>query len=190
MLIKRGPGAGTKSSKSHDDDSSSQARGSQRQAGNGIVTHRIKIGLAMNSSSTVSAEVGLRLVTAPQKIVPLTGSLIYSRQDPYAVRIAFHVGLGEPVEWIFARDLLSRGIQGRQGIGDVQVRPSPVSAGGEPGSLLNIELISPCGQARFETPAWEVADFLRRAYQIVPDGKESGHIDIDAELNDLLRQAS
>ena len=52
----------------------------------------------MNSSSTVSAEVGLRLVTTPQTIVPLTGSLFSSRQDPYAVRIAFHVGLEEPVE--------------------------------------------------------------------------------------------
>ena len=68
----------------------------------------------MNSSSTVSAEHGLRLVTTPPTIVPLTGSLFYSRQGPYAVRIAFHVGLEEPVEWIFARDLLSRGIQGRQ----------------------------------------------------------------------------
>jgi hypothetical protein len=145
----------------------------------------------MNSSSTVSAEVGLRLVTTPQTIVPLTGSLFYSRQDPYAVRIAFHVGLEEPVEWIFDRDLLSRGIQGRQGgIGDVQVRPSPRPTGGEPGSVLNIELISPYGRARFETPAREVTDFLRRAYQIVPDGQESGHIDIDAELNDLFRQAS
>jgi hypothetical protein len=102
------------------------------------VTHRIKIGLVMNSSSTVSAEVGLRLVTTPQTFVPLTGSLFYSRQDPYAVRIAFHVGLEEPVEWIFARDLLSRGIQGRQGIGDVQVRPSTGPAGGEPGSVLNV----------------------------------------------------
>jgi hypothetical protein len=162
------------------------------QAGNGIVTHRIKIGLVMNSSSSsaVSAEVGLRLVTTTQTIVSLTGSLFYSRQDPYAVRLAFRVGLEEPVEWIFARDLLSRGIQGRQGIGGVQVRPSPGPAGGEPGSVLNIELISLYGQARFEAPAREVTGFLRRAYEIVPDGLESGHIDIDAELNDLLRQAS
>lgn len=139
---------------------------------------------------TVSAEVGLRLVTTLQTIVPLTGSFFYSRQDPYAVRLASHAGLEEPVEWIFARDLLSRGIQGRQGIGDVQVRPSPGLAGGEPGSVLNIKLTSPYGRARFETPAREVTDFLRRAYEIVPDGQESGHIDIDAELNDLLRQAS
>ena len=72
----------------------------------------------------------------------------------------------------------------------MQVRPSPGPAGGEPGSVLNIELTSPYGRARFETPAREVTDFLRRAYEIVPDGQESGHIDIDAELNDLLRQAS
>jgi hypothetical protein len=106
----------------------------------------------MNSSSTVSAEVGLRLVASPQTIVPLTGSLFYSRQDPYAVRIAFHVGLEEPVEWIFARDLLSRGIKGRQGIGDVQVRPSPGPAGGEPGSVLTIELTSPDGARRASRP--------------------------------------
>jgi hypothetical protein len=56
--------------------------------------------------------------------------------------------------------------------------------------VLNIELISPCGRARFETPAREVTGFLRRASQVVPDGQESGHIDLDAELNDLLRQAS
>lgn len=144
----------------------------------------------MTSSSTVSAEPGLRLVTTPPTIVPPAGSLSCSRQDPCAVRIAFHAGLEEPVEWIFARDLLPRGIQGRQGTGDVHVRPSPGPAGGEPGSVLNIELISPYSQPRFETPAREVTDFLRRACQIVPDGQESGHIDIDAELNDLLRQAS
>jgi len=40
--------------------------------------------------------------------------------------------------------------------------------------VLAIELTSPYGQARFETPAGEVTDFLRRAYQIVPDGQESG----------------
>ena len=61
-----------------------------------------------SSSSTVSAEVGLRLVTTPQTIVPPTGRLFCSRQYPYAARIAFHAGLEEPVEWIFARDLLSR----------------------------------------------------------------------------------
>jgi len=149
------------------------------------MTQRIKIGLAMNSN-TVSAELRLRLVTSQQTIVPLMSGFFYSREDPYAIRIALHVDLGEPVEWIFARDLLSMDIGGRGGIGDVRVWPSAGSGGGEPGSVLNIELSSPFGQAHLEASAGQVADFLRRTYRIVPDGQESDHIDIEAELNDLL----
>ena len=144
----------------------------------------------MNSSSTVSAELGLRLVVPQQTIVPLMASLFYSREDPYAIRIAFHVGLDEPVEWIFARDLLAMGIEGREGQGDVQVWPSAGTEGGEPGSVLNLELSSPFGQAHFEAPVKEISDFLRRTYQIVPAGDESDHVDVEAELTDLLRQAS
>jgi hypothetical protein len=82
------------------------------------------------------------------------------------------------------------GIEGRAGLGDVKVWPSAASEGGAPGSVLHLELSSPHGQAHFEAPAREVSDFLRRTYQIVPAGGESGHIDVEAELNDLLRQAS
>jgi Streptomyces sporulation and cell division protein, SsgA len=144
----------------------------------------------MNSSSTVSAELGLRLVVPQQPIVPLVASLFYSREDPYAIRIAFHVGLDKPVEWILARDLLSMGIEGREGIGDVHVWPSAGSEGGWPGSVLNIELSSPFGQAHFEAPVKEISGYLRRTYQIVPTGDESDHVDVEAELTDLLRQAS
>jgi len=144
----------------------------------------------MDSSSTVSAEVGLRLVVPQQTIVPLVASLYYSREDPYAIRIAFHVGLDEPVEWIFARDLLSRGIEGREGEGDVRVWPSAGAEGGAPGSVLNIELSSPFGQAHFEAPVKDISDFLGRTYEIVPAGDESDHVDVEGELTDLLRQAS
>jgi hypothetical protein len=144
----------------------------------------------MNNSSTVSAELGLRLVVPQQTIVPLVASLYYSKDDPYAIRIAFHVGLDEPVEWIFARELLSSGIEGQQGLGDVKVWPSNGSQGGLPGTVLNIELSSPFGQAHFEAPVDEVSDFLGRTYQIVPAGQETAHVDVEAELTDLLRQAS
>ena len=144
----------------------------------------------MDSSSTVSAEVGLRLVVPHQTIVPLVASLYYSREDPYAIRIAFHVGLDEPVEWIFARDLLSMGIEGSEGQGDVHVWPSEGSEGGAPGSVLNIELSSPFGQAHFEAPVKDISDFLRRTYEIVPAGDEGDHVDVEGELTDLLRQAS
>ena len=159
-----------------------------------------------SSSTTISAELGLRLVVPQQTIVPLVASMYYSGSDPYAVRMAFHVGTDEPVEWIFARDLLATGIESRQGEGDVQVWPSPMSCAetddldvigpaatqgpqGSGGKVLNIELSSPFGQAHFEAPAQAMSAFLARSYQIVPAGKESSHIDIETELNDLLRSA-
>ena len=64
----------------------------------------------MNSINTVAAELGLRLVVPEHDGVPLTASLHYRAEDPYAIRMAFHVGMDEPVEWIFARDLLAGGM--------------------------------------------------------------------------------
>ncbi|MGH3186525.1 MAG: SsgA family sporulation/cell division regulator [Streptosporangiaceae bacterium] len=152
--------------------------------------------MGRSSSTTISAELGLRLIVPPQTIVPLVASLYYSGGDPYAVRMAFHVGTDEPVEWIFARDLLASGIRSRQGEGDVKVWPSAKScaepdrpARGAECTVLNIELSSPFGQAHFEAPAQAMAAFLQRTYQIVPAGQESGFVDIETELNDLLRQA-
>jgi hypothetical protein len=142
-----------------------------------------------SGSTTISAELGLRLVVPQQTIVPLVASMYYSGSDPYAVRMAFHVGTDEPVEWIFARDLLAAGIESRQGEGDVQVWPSPASCAEMGGKVLNIELSSPFGQAHFEAPAQAMSAFLQRTYQIVPAGRESRYIDIDTELNDFLRKA-
>ena len=155
-----------------------------------------------SSSTTISAELGLRLVVPQQTIVPLVASLYYSGRDPYAVRMAFHVGTDEPVEWIFARDLLAAGMRARQGEGDVHVWPSARSCADVDGldvteaadtateaAVLNIELSSPFGQALFEAPAQALSAFLRRTYQIVPAGRESDFVDVDAELNDLFRQA-
>ena len=50
--------------------------------------------------------------------------LFYSREDPYAIRITFHTDLSRPVEWMFARDLLATGTEGRKGLGDVTFWPS------------------------------------------------------------------
>jgi Streptomyces sporulation and cell division protein, SsgA len=149
----------------------------------------IKVGHTMNSSTTISAELGFRLVVPQQTIVPLVASLLYTCEDPYAIRIAFHVGLDEPVEWIFARELLSRGMESREGHGDVQVWPASESADGAHAKVLNIELASPFGQAHFEAPIAEVSDFLQRTYRVVPEGREGEHVDVEAELTDLLRQA-
>lgn len=137
----------------------------------------------MNSSSTtVSAELGLRLVVPDRTTIPLLASLEYAADDPYAVRMAFYVGNDEPVEWIFARELLTVGIVCRVGDGDVQVWPT----GAEDDPTLNIALSSPFGNAHFEAPLSPLAEFLHRTYEIVPAGRESEFTDLSAELENLL----
>src|SRR4051812_35217722 len=80
-------------------------------------------GMAMNSSTSVSAELGLRLVVPGRSTVPLLARLEYAADDPYAIRMSFFVGDDEPVEWIFARELLTVGIVRKVGEGDVEVWP-------------------------------------------------------------------
>jgi Streptomyces sporulation and cell division protein, SsgA len=145
-----------------------------------------------NSRTAVSGELGLGLVGPEHMIVPLTASLYYSCHDPYAVKMAFHVGAEEPVEWILARDLLAAALHSREGIGDVQAWPSAASAEGETAfgpKILNISMTSPFGHAQFEASAAAMEAFLARTYQLVADGQESAHMDFDAELAELLSQA-
>jgi hypothetical protein len=54
--------------------------------------------------------------------------------------------------------------------------------------VLDIELISPYGQA-LRDPG-QGSHRLSAPGLDRPDAQESSHIDLDAELNDLLRQAS
>src|SRR5256714_12295289 len=128
------------------------------------------------STPTIGAELVVKLVVPQQTFVPLVASMYYSGSAPYAVRMAFHVGPDEPVEWIFARDLLAAGIESRQGEGDVQVWPSAVSAAetgevgvsgapealGIPGKVLNFWVSSPFGHAHVEAPAEAVLAVLQR----------------------------
>jgi Streptomyces sporulation and cell division protein, SsgA len=139
----------------------------------------------MNSSATVSAELGLSLVVPEHGAVPLVASLCFSADDPYAIRMAFHVGADEPVEWIFARDLLAAGLEGPAGEGDVQVWPS--LEGCE--EVLNLALSSPFGEAHFEAPRSVTSAFLARTYDMIAVGRESEFLDVDTELDELLWRA-
>jgi hypothetical protein len=70
---------------------------------------------------------------------------------------------------------------------NVRTRPETPLAAGR--AILNIAMTSPFGHAQFEAPAAAIAGFLRRTYQIVPTGQESGYMDFDDELSELLSQA-
>jgi len=135
----------------------------------------------MSAPGSVTAEPGMVLIAPGQPRIPLAASLAYDDSDPYAVRVAFHVGFDKPVEWTFARDLLAEGATRRAGIGDVQVRPHATDK-----QVLCLELSSPFGEALFEVPAADVADFLTRTYRLVPRGSEPAHVDVDNILSRLL----
>lgn len=143
----------------------------------------------MNNPGIVTAELELRLVVPETKtVVPLMASFYYAAADPFAVKVAFHVGLDSPVEWTISRDLLSSGIEDTAGLGDVKLWPSTDPARG--GKVLNMELSSPYGMARFEAPTREVSDFLRRTYKLVPVSREAEHLDIDAGLANIFRRTT
>ncbi len=139
----------------------------------------------MMNSVTVSAELGLSLVVPEHGAVPLVASLSYCADDPYAIKMAFHVGTDEPVEWIFARELLATGLEGPAGEGDVQAWPDDCDGA----DVLNLALSSPFGEAHFEAPLSATAGFLRSTYDIIPAGSEGDFIDVDSELDELLWQA-
>jgi len=131
---------------------------------------------------SVTAEIELRLVVPGSPSLPVMADLTYDHADPYAVRVAFHTGGPDVVEWTFARALLTDGVTHPVGEGDVQVWPS--QSNGRP--VVCISLSSPSGRAMFETPLTQLVEFLTKTYAVVPTGSESDYVDVEAELALLL----
>jgi hypothetical protein len=134
--------------------------------------------------TSVSSCLQLRLVVPGATPLPVRAKLNYDVRDPYAVQICFHTGGpdGDVVEWTFARQLLTDGVAGAVGEGDVQAWPS--SSGGLP--IVCLSLCSPSGRALFELPLQGLVDFLGQTYAAVPTGSESDHVDVEGELALLL----
>lgn len=135
--------------------------------------------------ATVSTELGLRLVMPGANTMPVRTVLRYDIADPYAIQVRFHTGSGhddDSVQWTFARQLLTDGVSGPVGEGDVRVWPSD----GAGGLCVSLSLSSPSGKALFEMPLRELVDFLSMSYDVVPTGAESDHVDVDDELALLL----
>ena len=138
----------------------------------------------MTHIATVSAELELRLVVPGGPSLPVLANLRYESNDPWAVRVAFQTG-GEGdgiVEWMFARQLLTDGVAGACGEGDVRVWPA--LHGTE--RVVNLAMASPSGSALFEIDRDALVEFLQQTYLAVPTGLESESVDLDAELALLL----
>ncbi len=106
--------------------------------------------------------------------VPLSMTLAYEPDDPYAVHLTFWPGL-EPTTWIFARDLLVEGMDRWAGIGDVRIWPLKFLTY----PAIAVAVSSHDGDALFELPAIPVRLFLAEVAKEVPPGTESSHVDID-----------
>ncbi len=132
-------------------------------------------------TTSVTADLELRLQVPGARSIPVEARLQYDSADPYAVHVGFHTGGDEVVAWSFARQLLTEGVHGEAGSGDVRVWPTR-----DDGAGVCLSLSSPSGSAQFEAPRDGLVDFLTQTYAVVPTGHESDHVDLDAELALLL----
>jgi sporulation and cell division protein SsgA len=139
----------------------------------------------VKSLRTVACELPVRLVVSRDLSLSVRMGLQYEAGDPYAVRAAFRSdGHGGTVEWILGRDMLTQALRGHAGHGDVRMW----SGGGLGRDVLYIALSPPAGSVLLEVPAQGVETFLRETWTLVPPGAESGQLDLDAELTDLLAE--
>jgi len=135
------------------------------------------------SGPAISAPLELQLVSPDGACVPVDAAFAYYPEDPFAVRAEFTLDPNEePVVWVFARDLVLRGLQAPAGEGDVSVWPS--RSLGRP--VVCLALSSPDGQALLECQRDDVVAFIDQTLATVPAGAETQHLDVDTQLERLL----
>ncbi|MFR9797295.1 SsgA family sporulation/cell division regulator [Streptomyces sp. MS06] len=132
--------------------------------------------------TVVERELELHLILAPERSIPVPARLVYRTDDPYAVRITFHIDSEHPVDWTFARELLVEGVFRPCGHGDVRVWPTKVDGR----SVVLVALSSPDGEALLQAPTAQVSAWLERTLRVVPPGSEAGQLGIDDGLDRLL----
>ncbi|POX49570.1 SsgA family sporulation/cell division regulator [Streptomyces sp. Ru72] len=136
-------------------------------------------------STVIEQPVEARLVAAAPRMQSIPAVLRYDRSDPFAVRMTFPAPAtleGVEVCWTFARELLSAGLEGPEGHGDVRVRPY-----GYERTVL--EFHAPEGTAVVHVHSDEIERFLQRTTELVPVGLEHLQVDLDHDLAELMRDA-
>jgi hypothetical protein len=131
-------------------------------------------------SACVEGELELFLRLSSELAVPFTAHFAYRTDDPYAVHVVFDLGIQEPVRWVFARELITAGMIGPVGQGDVLVWPVRERA------VCCLSLAPLEGHALVEMPAGTLTKWLRRTHRLVPPGCEEQFLDLDALSQHLL----
>ncbi|MFF1902582.1 SsgA family sporulation/cell division regulator [Kitasatospora sp. NPDC058218] len=146
--------------------------------------------------ASVEETVQARLILSTHRSARLRVTLAYRPEDPLAVRMGFpaEFSLDEPadgpvpvpgrdagpdIEWVFARQLLTAGLELAAGVGDVHVRPAA-------GRRTMVELRAPEGTALVRFDTTDLRRFLWRSRLAVPEGEEHLYLDADRALAELL----
>jgi len=135
--------------------------------------------------TVIEQPVEARLVAAAPRMPSIPAKLHYDRRDPFAIRMTFPAPAtleGVEVCWTFARELLTAGLHGAEGTGDVRVRPY-----GYDRTVL--EFHAPEGTAVVHVHSAEIRRFLQATSDLVPVGFEHLHLDLDHDLAELMRDA-
>ncbi|WP_406864030.1 SsgA family sporulation/cell division regulator [Streptomyces sp. HUAS MG47] len=133
-------------------------------------------------STVIEQPLEARLVASAPCMESVPATLRYDRGDPYAVSMAFPPPAtleGVEVSWAFSRELLTQGVEGPAGLGDVRVRPYGYDR-------TVVEFHAPEGIAVVHVRTSEVRRFLDRAQLLVPAGREYQYLDVDRNLSRLL----
>jgi len=136
-----------------------------------------------DATDVISQDITMECVDAAGNVTALEASLGYDPADPYAVTATFRTGAGSVV-WTFARDLLSSGLTSPTGEGDVHVWPC-LDASGR--AVVIVELSSPDGELIAQARTSDVYRFVSRSLALVPAGLETGYLDMDVLIEQLLR---
>jgi hypothetical protein len=122
-------------------------------------------------------------LVGPEGPTPLDVELRYDPADPYAVAMAF-LRDGDEVVWVFARDLLLRGVTEPAGLGDVHVFPS-VDADGS--AVVAVGLRGPTGEALMMGRARDFLSFLGQTTRAVwPGTEQDAGLSLDNAIAELL----
>lgn len=118
----------------------------------------------------------LHLVDGKRELV--RAHLRYNPADPYAAQLDFGIDeKGEPIVWMFARDLLRDAFSGPAGYGDFRCWAM--------GEVFYVAISTRSDRAAFTGDADRIRAFLIDAEDLVPYGTESSTV--DAELDALLK---
>ncbi|WP_063774065.1 SsgA family sporulation/cell division regulator [Streptacidiphilus rugosus] len=129
--------------------------------------------------SAVHSHTVMHLVVHQEHVLPLLAHLDFDAGDPCAVRLSVHLVGEEPVQWVFARTLLTAGLTEAVGDGDVRIRPLC-----EDEVEISLGSVGACAELR--APADALALFVQGTEQLVPVGREEVDEDLDEQLASIL----